>query len=471
MMRRLGRVLPALFLSSTLAACAPGAGGDPSFGGDDDPPLARTEELLAGAPPRDSLPDESKADAVYPKQFDILDRQSPVKSQGSRGVCSIFATVAQMESLYKVAGMATPDFSEQYLQWSVKAELGAFTNTEGSSANRNLEAINRFGIPEESAWPYESAGWTSANDAACAAEEAERPVRCHTNGDPPDAAKRAAKFKLPRGRWISARRSSIKDHLTNQKTPVAVGGDFFYQAWNHRKTTLTRSMEYWNKGYVTYPNAADKEASLKTRAGHAFILVGWDDELEVVSRDGEGKPIKDANGNEVKEKGFFLFKNSWGTAGFGIENAKGAGYGWISMKYVEEYLTPYVAAVPELEPPPPPGMDAKVYEATPALAIPDNDVKGVESVIEIAEAGAIKELSVELDVSHSYIGDLVVQLQHGGKTVTLHNKAGGSSDDIKKTFAVPGFKDAERGGEWKLIVSDQARADTGTLNRWALVVR
>ncbi len=38
----------------------------------------------------------------------------------------------------------------------------------------------------------------------------------------------------------------------------------------------------------------------------------------------------------VMEKGFFLFKNSWGTSGFGILNRFGPGYGWISYAYVAD---------------------------------------------------------------------------------------------------------------------------------------
>ena len=31
---------------------------------------------------------------------------------------------------------------------------------------------------------------------------------------------------------------------------VAVGFDFFYQSWNHRKSTLPINTGYWNEGYV-----------------------------------------------------------------------------------------------------------------------------------------------------------------------------------------------------------------------------
>src|SRR5688572_11052509 len=104
-----------------------------------------------------------------------------------------------------------PDFSEQYLQWSVKNEVGAFRHTSGSNAAENLEAINEYGIPVESAWPYESSPWTEANDPGCKGEESSMPVQCFTNGDPPQAALDATKFNLPRGRWLNT--NSIKAHI------------------------------------------------------------------------------------------------------------------------------------------------------------------------------------------------------------------------------------------------------------------
>ncbi len=38
---------------------------------------------------------------------------------------------------------------------SVKVEGGDFTNTEGSNAASNLEAISQFGIVQEQDWPYQ----------------------------------------------------------------------------------------------------------------------------------------------------------------------------------------------------------------------------------------------------------------------------------------------------------------------------
>src|ERR1043165_8503120 len=89
-------------------------------------------DINAGAPSNSTLPDDNKADAVYPAKFELPKaEQSAVKSQGSRGVCSIFAATAMVENLFLAAGSSSiPDFSEQYMQWSVKNQVGAFAHTE-----------------------------------------------------------------------------------------------------------------------------------------------------------------------------------------------------------------------------------------------------------------------------------------------------------------------------------------------------
>ena len=164
--------------------------------------------LLEGAPDPSKLPDEPKSDAIYPKKFDLVALQSPVRNQASRGVCSIFSTVALMEHLYiKEGKLLTPDFSEHFLQWSVKSELGAYTNTEGSNADRNIEAIQRFGIVEEAVAPYETSRWGAGNDARCTGKE--QPLVCYTNGDPSDAAKQdAAGRRAPSGLWPARARDA-----------------------------------------------------------------------------------------------------------------------------------------------------------------------------------------------------------------------------------------------------------------------
>jgi hypothetical protein len=493
--------LPALLAAALclpLAACASDAGEGPSPY-DDDYPVSELDPLFQDAPNNNDLEEEGKADAVYPRQFfELMTTQSPVKSQGSRGVCSIFASVAHMEHLYLKEGtLPNPDFSEQYLQWSAKVEARTFPNTEGSNGDSNLRAIADYGIVMEADWPYESRPWTSANDPACTGED-NLPTRCYTNGDPPERARTARKWRLPRGRYVNTRRNSIKAHLTSNKTGVVAGMTFFYQSWNHRLSELPINTGYWRRGVVLAPNARDRELSLAKRAGHAILIVGWDDDLEVQLVDDTGALVTDAGGNPVTEKGFWIFKNSWGTGSFGVDNPHGDGYGYLSMKYVEDWASGVVTNVPVVQVPREvcdngidddldgaidcddsdcadhpvcqPESVTRTYAATPELAIPDNDPVGVASTIAVADTGVVGGLKVTVDISHTYRGDLRVVLHHAGRQVVLHDRTGGTLDDLKTTFTVTDLDGEPLQGDWRLQVSDHARIDTGTLHAWSIEV-
>jgi hypothetical protein len=492
------KLLFALLLPLPLVAGCAGGDDDGPNPFDDEYPLSGEDEVKGDG--YQNAPDDSKADEAFPAKFDMLTAdQSPVKSQGSRGVCSIFATLGQVENLYIAAGQRTPppDFSEQYLQWSVKNEVGDFRNTEGSSGDSNLEAVVEYGVVEEAAWPYESFKWGPSNDPACNGGE-NLPTKCYTNGEPPQAARDARKWKLPSKRWISSTERSIKHHLMNKKTTVVAGMTFFYQSWNHRLSTLPVSTDLWRKGAVTYPNAEDKTKSLEKRAGHAIVILGWDDNLEFDMRDKDGNPVLDAQGNVRKEKGFWLFKNSWGTGSFGVDHPAGAGYGWLSYKYVSEYASTVMAEVPRLEmqtetvcdnnrdddgdnqedcadpdcaanPACTGGGTVRTYSATPGAAIPDNDPAGVSSTIAVPDTGALASVKVTLAITHTYRGDLKVTLTKGSTTVTVVDEEGGSADNINASFDLSGFS-GDIAGDWVLKVVDGAGQDEGTLDSWELEV-
>jgi hypothetical protein len=329
------------------------------------PGLSKYEHVFHGSPDNGTLPDIGKADATYPAQStDLLKWQSPVKDQNERGVCTIFTTTALMEHLYLKAGLtdngAPPSFSEQYLQWSVKVQAGVFPNGEGSNISDNVEAIAQFGIPDEAADPYRSTQWTVADDPTCApdgTETQELPTKCWTQGDPPAAAVAAQKFTLPSGQFINT--TDMKAHITSTGTAVGLGIDFFYQAWNHGLSTLPINRADLTAGIVRYPNDTDITESHKQKAGHGILIVGWDDDLSYQQVDAMGKPVVDANGQPVVEKGFYIFKNSWGTEIFGVTSPYGAGYGVIAQRYAEQFGTAYVTdlptgAAPAPPPPPPP---------------------------------------------------------------------------------------------------------------------
>ncbi len=441
---------------------------------DGDAPLSDLDALLDGAPTNDELPFEIKADGPAPRQHrDLLELQSPVKSQGRRGVCSIFSTAGLMEHLYIAGGMENPDFSEQYLQWSAKFEVGSFPNTSGSNAYYNLRAVTQYGIPAEAAWPYEVDQWGVADDAECDGED-DQPTRCYTNGQPPEDALTAQKFQLPPGRWLNSRRASIMDHIRVNGTGVVVGLEFFYQAWNHRRSELPRNLDSWDAGIVRAPNDEDREISRESPAGHSILILGWDLDLQFPRVDAEGNTVLDADGEPVMEQGFYLFKNSWGTEGFGVDHPAGAGYGWLSMDYVDEFGRAYVSDIPEVivnpvDPVEPiePG-DLQTFTSELSVAIPDDDDAGISQTLEVDAEGTVGTVTVSVSVEHTWRGDLTVRLVHDGVVEVLHERTGGGQDNLELELDTSAFEGTDRGGEWTLEVSDSARLDSGSLTTWSI---
>lgn len=115
-------------------------------------------------------------------------------------------------------------------------------------------------------------------------------------------------------------------------------------------------------------------------------------------------------------------------------------------------------------------------ESTPALAIPDNRADGVSDIIAIGQDAIIADVKVELDISHTYIGDLqVTLLTPWSDAIVLHQRhQGRDADDIKRSIdetelqTLSTLHGRNTRGEWRLHIQDFAPVDTGTLNRWAL---
>jgi subtilisin-like proprotein convertase family protein len=117
-------------------------------------------------------------------------------------------------------------------------------------------------------------------------------------------------------------------------------------------------------------------------------------------------------------------------------------------------------------------------ESTPGRIIPDNDPSGITDVINISEERTISEISIEVDITHTWIGDLKIDLRGPNNiAVTLHSREGREADDIQQVYsianepALSNFVGQRANGDWLLSVSDNQSRDIGKLNRWALVIR
>ena len=113
----------------------------------------------------------------------------------------------------------------------------------------------------------------------------------------------------------------------------------------------------------------------------------------------------------------------------------------------------------------------------PTLPIPDRDFAGVLSSMEFEDAGILKEITLGLDIEHTYVGDLQIDLvAPSGQSVVIHDNAGGNRNDIRRTYDVVSTPALQAmigqpiAGDWTLRVRDTALFDTGTLKKWSLAL-
>ncbi len=101
-----------------------------------------------------------------------------------------------------------------------------------------------------------------------------------------------------------------------------------------------------------------------------------------------------------------------------------------------------------------------------------NDNSTIESPITFSgcSGNASATSKVQVTIQHTYIGDLKVDLvAPDGSVYVLHNRSGGSADNINTTYTVNLSTEAKN-GTWKLRVNDNANLDTGVLDTWTLTL-
>jgi serine protease len=114
------------------------------------------------------------------------------------------------------------------------------------------------------------------------------------------------------------------------------------------------------------------------------------------------------------------------------------------------------------------GGGPSYFENLTDFALPDNTT--IESPITVSgrTGNAPAALQVAVRIIHTYKGDLIVSLIAPDNTAyVLHNRAGGSTNNIIQTFTVNASSEVAN-GVWKLRVQDAASQDTGTLEQWSL---
>jgi len=157
-----------------------------------------------------------------------------------------------------------------------------------------------------------------------------------------------------------------------------------------------------------------------------------------------------------------------------------------------------------IQPPPPPTLVLYCDNFQNPIAIPDNNETGTTVQMNLSDAGKIYDMNVRLEISHTWVGDLKIELanQQTGKSTLLldrpgfpSSESGCSGDGIGVIFddeitipaenqcssgttAIAGiylpieplsFMDNELiAGNWLLNVSDNSVGDSGKIKSWCI---
>ena len=102
------------------------------------------------------------------------------------------------------------------------------------------------------------------------------------------------------------------------------------------------------------------------------------------------------------------------------------------------------------------------------------------ATLDVGETGTVDELQVYVDIEHTYVGDLTVDLvAPGGTSMRLHDRTGRGSDNITAVYhpseersrlatSLTHADGLSMEGTWTLVVKDNSSGDVGRLIAWGL---
>lgn len=112
--------------------------------------------------------------------------------------------------------------------------------------------------------------------------------------------------------------------------------------------------------------------------------------------------------------------------------------------------------------------------------VPIRDFETSEVQLAVGDERPLSAIKVEVEIQHSYIGDLRIELvppaDTGVSSITLHNRSGGGSDNIQRIYdsgLIPGLANLngkKASGAWELQVTDSAFRDQGRIRKFALIL-
>lgn len=111
------------------------------------------------------------------------------------------------------------------------------------------------------------------------------------------------------------------------------------------------------------------------------------------------------------------------------------------------------------------------------VAIPDNDPRGISSIITVDKNVIVTDIEVTVNINHDFLGDLEIYLiAPNNQQVLLQSRTLGRQTKLARTYTVrshPVLKQLlslSAKGNWQLRVIDNSSQDVGKLNSWELII-
>jgi proprotein convertase subtilisin/kexin type 2 len=225
-------------------------------------------------------------------------------------------------------------------------------------------------------------------------------------------------------------------------------GDFGYN--NKDKET-----DYPNKNYTKFFGGTSAAAPMVT--GVVALLLeanpnlSWRDVRKILA---ESARKNDAMNTDWVKNGAGLWVNH--NYGFGLVDAKKA----VDLALNWKNLPPKISIA---------------VENDVNITIPDNDINGIVSTINVTDNMTVEFVDIYFDApDHPKVGDLEIILTSPSGTNSilseLHNQTLGVFRYNNWRFGSIRHLGEKSKGDWKLIVKDKRKDNTGTLVKWKLVV-
>jgi bacillolysin len=142
--------------------------------------------------------------------------------------------------------------------------------------------------------------------------------------------------------------------------------------------------------------------------------------------------------------------------------------------------TPSAPSTPQPTATPPPAAETTLEFRATDVPRQISNLSTLESIVAVGEGGTILDISVDVNIEHTWRGDLEIGIQHpDGTPASLFVGAllGDSGDNVVETFTRANAAELNRmvgksiTGNWKLVITDRLTQDRGTLAGWTLRVR